>query len=137
MARSRLPISRHNNRRFIRKFHLSGASSGWTFCRTLPLRSTTKSSRSLYGRRRRQRRILFDMPEKKVMFAVPSPSEQACNAIGSLLHGSVAEKSGEMYLKVQLIKNLGPGQSPWVRIVSVNGHKGSGLFSMLKEKDQL
>jgi hypothetical protein len=77
------------------------------------------------------------MPGKKVMFLATSPSEQACNAIGSLLHGAVVERKGEMFLKVQLIKNLGTGQTPWVRIVSINGHRGSELLAMLKSKDLL
>jgi hypothetical protein len=105
------------------------------FCQQVLVSDTTDVgviSPNLFGRK-----VLFDMPGKRVVFAASSPSEQACRTIGALLHGTVEEREGEPFLKAQLVKNLGPGQSPWVRIVSINGHKGSDLLTMLKSKDLL
>jgi len=79
--------------------------------------------------------IYFDLPGKRVLFAVPTETEQACSAIGALLHGTVMDKNDELYLKAQLARNLGSTQSPWVRIVSIDGKKGSDWLSMYVHRD--
>ena len=105
------------------------------FCQQVLLSDTVNVgviSPSLFAKR-----VLFDFPNKKIVFAEPDPSWMACKTIGTLVHGMVEERNGEPFLKAQLAKNMGPKSSPWVRIVSIDGHKGSDLLKMLKDKDSL
>ena len=81
------------------------------------------------------RRVLFDFPDKRVSFVSPSDEERGCSAIGSLLHGTVMAKNGELYLKAQMAKNLGATKNPWVRVVSIDGRKGSEWLSMFLRRD--
>jgi len=83
------------------------------------------------------RKVLFDFPNHQIEFSQLSSSDQACRALGAVLHSTVEDRNGEPYMRTQSIKNLGPGQFTWVRVVSINGHKGHDLLTMLENKDLL
>lgn len=82
------------------------------------------------------KKILFDFPHKRVVFAVPSESGRACASIGALLHGTVEARKGELFLKAQLAKNLGASKNPYVRIVSLDGRTSSEWLAMFLRRDE-
>ncbi len=114
----------------VRNLSLSGHE---IFCQPMLLSDTTDVaviSAGLLGRR-----VLFDLPHKRVEYAVPSEIDRACSAIGSLLHGTVEEKKGELFLRAQSARNLGATKTPSVRIISIDGRKTGEWLAMFRKRD--
>jgi hypothetical protein len=103
------------------------------FCQSMLLSDTTDVgviSATLLGRK-----VLFDIPHKRVEYAVPSDNDRACATFGALLHGTVEEKNGELFLRAQTAKNLGATKSPLVRILSIDGRKSTDWLEMFRNRD--